>query len=76
MKKTFVVKTTCLTDYDNLIEIDEEELEKYRQEFPELTDDDIVSMAFTDGNVIMLDCCPTDYRDEMIYAVIEIEKGE
>lgn len=76
MAKTFVVKTVAWTDYDNMVEVSEEELEEYRKDYPLLTDEEIVGIMYMDGNVIRLDSVPTDWRAENVESVEKIKDGE
>ena len=76
MAKTFVVKTVAWTDYDNMVEVSEEELEEYRKDYPLLTDEEIVGIMYMDGNVITLDSVPTDWRAENVESVEKIKDGE
>ena len=69
MAKTFCVRTHAMTYYDNLIRVDEEEMQEYRNEYPNLTEEEIIAEMFTDGNCEVIDATPTDWRDEMVYEV-------
>ena len=69
MAKTFCVRTHAMTYYDNLIQVDEEEMQEYRNEYPDLTEEEIIAEMFADGNCEVIDATPTDWRDEMVYEV-------
>lgn len=69
MAKTFCVRTHAMTYYDNLIQVDEEEMAEYQAERPDLTEEEIVTEMFADGNCEVIDVVSTDWRDEMVYEV-------
>lgn len=76
MAKTFYVQTHAMTYYDNLIQVDEEEMQEYQNERPDLTEKEIVAEMFADGNCVMLDATPTDWRDEIVDKVQECDDTE
>ena len=75
MAKTYLVCTTALVTYDNLVKIDEEEMEEYRKDFPDYTDEEIIKEMFYDGNCEVIDCSPQDWRDETICGLHEYENN-
>lgn len=66
MAKTFYVRTHAMTDYDNLIRVDEEEMKAYQEERPDLTEEEIVEEMFLDGNCEVIDTMPTDWSNEVV----------
>lgn len=76
MAKTFYVGTHAMTYYDNLIQIDEEDMAEYQAERPDLTEEEIVTEMFMDGTYKMLDAIPTDYYDEVVDEVKRYDDAE
>ena len=76
MAKTFYVQTCALTYYDNLIRVDEKEMQAYKDERPDLTEKEIITEMFADGNCENLDCMATDYQDETVVDVRECNTEE
>lgn len=75
MAKTYLVCTTALVSYDNIVEVNEEEMEEYRKDIPNYTDKEIIEEMFYDGNCIVKDCIPRDYRDETVCGLYEYENN-
>lgn len=76
MAKTFYVRTHAMTYYDNLIRVDEEEMQEYKNERPDLTEEEIVEEMFTDGNCEVIDAMPTDWSNEVVDEVQECKNTE
>jgi hypothetical protein len=76
MAKTFYVRTHAMTYYDNLIRVDEEEMQEYQNEDPDLTEEEIVEEMFADGNCEVLDVVPTDWDNEIVDAVRKCNNTE
>lgn len=66
MAKTFYVRTHAMTYYDNLIRVDEEEMQEYKNERPDLTEEEIIEEMFADGNCEVIDAMPTDWCNEVV----------
>ena len=66
MAKTFYVRTHAMTYYDNLIRVDEEEMQEYKNERPDLTEEEIVKEMFADENYELIDVVQTDWDNETV----------
>lgn len=76
MAKTFYVRTHAMTYYDNLIRVDEEEMQEYKNERPDLTEEEIIEEMFADGNCEVLDVVPTDWDNEIVDEVRKCNSTE
>ena len=76
MAKTFYVRTHAITYYDNLIQVDEEDMKEYQDECPDLTEQEIVEEMFADGTCEVIDSTPTDWCNEVIDEVQKCKDAE
>lgn len=66
MAKTFYVRTHATVYYDNLIRVDEEEMKRYKDERPDLTEKEIIAEMYADGNYKLIDATIADVYDEVV----------
>lgn len=77
MAKTFYVRSHCTTYYDNLIQVDEEEMKEYQNQRPDLTEEEIIAEMFADGSYCEVnDVIPTDWCNEVVDAVQKCNNTE
>ena len=74
MSKEFVVQTKAVVVYDNWVEVDEDDIEEYRATDPayaELSDEDIVALMYSTGDVYPNTSEPIDWLAEEVMSARE-----